>query len=59
MNDQGRQEFINAEIIALSEELDSTINKLILLRPFFQDLVKVINGEDPSCIYNEPSKQTK
>lgn len=60
MNDQGRQEFINAEIIALYEELDSIICKLELLRPFFKDVVKVVNGEEPSSYrYSELSKQTE
>lgn len=57
MNDQIRQKFINDEIEALYEELDITIKKLELLRPFFEDLLKVIKGEEPSYKFSDKSEE--
>ena len=56
MNEQGRQEFINREVEALYEELENSINQLVMLRPFFQDLLKVIHGGEPSYKFSEVPK---
>lgn len=53
MNEQERQEFINKEVEALYEELENTINQLVMLRPFFKDLLHVINGGDPSYHFSK------
>jgi len=53
MNEQQKQEFINNEIEALYEELNDSINKLVMLRPFFQDLLKVIHGGESSYKFGE------
>ena len=55
MNELERQEFINSEIEALYEELDSTIDKLVLLKPFFEDLLKVVRGGVPSYKFTKSS----
>jgi len=57
MNEKERQTYITNEIKALSEELDSTINQLIILRPFFKNLIDVTNGAEPFYKFNELHKK--
>lgn len=53
MNERERQELINKEIEALYEELDNTINQLVILRPFFKNLLNVINGTEPAYEFSK------
>ncbi len=56
MNKQEQQEFVNKEIVALFEDLDNTINQLIILRPFLKNVLNVINGVEPFYKFNEIPK---
>jgi len=56
MNGKERKEFVYKEIKALYEELDGTINQLVILRPFFKNLLDVTNGAEPFYKFNEMPK---
>ena len=53
MNEQERKAFVYKEIKALYEELYGTINQLIILKPFFKNLIDVTNGAEPFYKFNE------
>lgn len=47
MQDKERKDFIINELEAIYEELDNSVNQLVLLRRFFGKLVDVSKGEEP------------
>ncbi len=47
MNKQERQKYVVAEIEAIYEEVDNSINQLILARKFLKNLVDVAKGAEP------------
>lgn len=53
MNEKERINFVYKEIKALYEELDSTINQLVILRLFLKNLIDVANGAEPFYRFNE------
>jgi len=47
MNEEERKEFIKNELEAVYEEIDNSINQLVMSRSFLKNLVNVANGESP------------
>ena len=56
MNELERKNFVYKEIRALYEELDCTISQLVILRPFFKNLLDITNGAEPYYKFNETSR---
>ena len=48
MNEQERKEFVVNEIEAIYEEVDNSINQLVLSRRFLRNLVDVAKGAEPN-----------
>ena len=55
MNEKERKNFVYKEVEALCEELDNIINQMIILKPFFKNLLDVTNGAEPFYKFNETS----
>ena len=47
MNEKERQKFVYEEIEAICEEMDNSINQLVLLKRFLQKAVEVSKGAEP------------
>lgn len=47
MNEKERQEFFFREVDAIYEEINNSINQLILSRWFLQKAMEVIKGAEP------------
>lgn len=48
MNEEERKEFIINELDAIYEEMDNSINQLVILRRFLKNLVNVSKGAEPN-----------
>lgn len=48
MNDEERKEFVANELDAIYEEMDNSINQLVILRRFLKNLVNVSKGAEPN-----------
>lgn len=48
MNDEERKEFVVNELDAIYEEMDNSINQLVILRRFLKNLVNVSKGAEPN-----------
>lgn len=48
MNDEERKKFVIDELDAIYEEMDNSINYLVILRRFLKNLVDVSKGKDPN-----------
>lgn len=48
MNECERKKFVEKEIEAIYEEIDGSIDQLILLRRFLKELVLVSKGAEPN-----------
>lgn len=48
MNDEERKEFVVNELDAIYEEMDNSINQLVILRRFLKNLVNVTKGAEPN-----------
>lgn len=59
MTENEKQEFIRKEIEAIYEEIDITINSLILSRRFLKQLVDVANGAEPDYQLSKLIKRIK
>jgi len=53
MNKQERINFVYKEIRALCEELDNITNQMVVLRPFFENLIEVTNGKESFYKFSE------
>lgn len=47
MNNEERRIFVIEELEAIYEEIDNSINQLVILRKFLKNLVNVSKGADP------------
>ncbi len=59
MNEQERCDFIKKETKAIYEEFNIYLSQLILLKPFFLNLVEVANGANSNYELNEIIKKSK
>jgi len=60
MNDEKRTKFIINELEAIYEDIDISINKLILSKRFLKNLVEIANGAEPDFkTLNEIVKKIK
>jgi len=57
MDEIERKNFVYREMSALYEELDNTINQLVVLRPFFKNVLDVANGAETFYKFNEISQK--
>ena len=57
MNENERLDFIYNEIEAIYEEIDNSVNHLVLIRRFLQKAVAVSKGEEPN--YDNLAKTVK
>lgn len=48
MNEAERKEFVVNELDAIYEEMDNSINQLVILRRFLKNLVNVSKGAEPN-----------
>lgn len=48
MNEEERKEFVINELDAIYEEMDNSINQLVILRRFLKNLVNVSKGSEPN-----------
>lgn len=48
MNEEERKQFIIDELDAIYEEIDCSINQLVILRRFLKNLVNVSKGAEPN-----------
>lgn len=48
MNDEERKIFVIEELEAIYEEIDNSINQLVLTRRFLKNLVEVSKGAEPN-----------
>ena len=48
MNEEERKEFVINELDAIYEEMDNSINQLVILRRFLKNLVNVSKGAEPN-----------
>lgn len=48
MNEDERKEFVINELDAIYEEMDNSINQLVILRRFLKNLVNVSKGSEPN-----------
>lgn len=48
MNEEERKKFVIAELEAIYEEIDNSINHLVILRRFLKNLVNVSKGAEPN-----------
>jgi hypothetical protein len=47
MNEEARKEFVIKELEAIYEEMDNSVNQLVILRKFLKNLVDVSKGAEP------------
>lgn len=48
MDEEERKKFITEELDAIYEEIDNSINQLVILRRFLKNLVNVSKGAEPN-----------
>jgi len=48
MNEKERQEFVYKEIEAIYEEIDNSVNQLVLSRRFLKKAIEVSKGAEPN-----------
>lgn len=48
MTEDERKEFVVNELDAIYEEMDNSINQLVILRRFLKNLVNVSKGAEPN-----------
>lgn len=48
MNEEERKIFVIEELEAIYEEIDNSINQLVILRRFLKNLVNVSKGAEPN-----------
>lgn len=48
MNDEERKVYVINELEAIYEEIDNSINQLVILRRFLKNLVNVSKGAEPN-----------
>lgn len=48
MNDEERKKYVTEELEAIYEEIDNSINQLVILRRFLKNLVNVSKGLEPN-----------
>lgn len=48
MNEEERKTYVIEELEAIYEEIDNSINKLVILRRFLKNLVSVSKGAEPN-----------
>lgn len=48
MNEEERKNFVIQELEAIYEEIDCSINQLVILRRFLKNLVNVSKGAEPN-----------
>lgn len=48
MNEEERKKFVIEELEAIYEEIDNSINQLVILRRFLKNLVNVSRGSEPN-----------
>lgn len=53
MNKEERHEFVVNEIETIYTEFETALNQLVILKPFFKDLIAVANGETPTYDLND------
>lgn len=48
MNEEERKNYVIKELEAIYEEIDNSINQLVILRRFLKNLVNVSKGSEPN-----------